>query len=90
MPHLTLSVPRHLYEKMRKHPEIKWSEVARKAISEYLSKLGPASTSSEVLEMLTPESRMKLAGISGADARRFYSETVKKEWKRLKSLTQTS
>jgi len=64
---------------MRKHPEIKWGEVARRAISEYLSKLGTVSKSSEVLQMLLQESRMKLADMSQAEARRFYSDTVKKE-----------
>ena len=90
MAHLTLSVPEQLYEEMRKHPEIKWSEVARTAISEYLSKLGAKSTSTEVLQMLSPESRMKLTNISSAEARKFNSKVVKKEWKRMKSLTQTS
>jgi len=90
MAHLTLSVPKELYEEMRKHPEIKWSEVARTAISEYLSNLEATSTSAEVLQMLSPESRMNLTNISPADARKFYSEMAKKEWKRLKSLTQTS
>ena len=90
MAHLTLSVPEQLYNEMRKHPEIKWSEVARTAITEYLSKLGAKSTSTEVLQMLPPESRMKLNKISTAEARRFYTRVVKEEWKRLKSLTQTS
>jgi len=39
MPNITLSVPPDLYRKMKKHPEIKWSEVARKAIAEYLAKI---------------------------------------------------
>jgi hypothetical protein len=90
MAHLTLSVPKELYEEMRKHPEIKWSEVARKAIGEYLSKLGSKSTSSEVLRMLPQESRMKLVNISTETAKRFYSEMVKNEWKRMKYLTRTS
>jgi hypothetical protein len=90
MAHLTLSVPEQLYEEMKRHPEIKWSEVARTAISEYLSKLGATSTSSDVLHMLPAESRTKLARISTAEARRFYSKVVKDEWKRVQSLTQTS
>lgn len=31
MANLTLSVPDALYEEMRRHPEIRWSEVARQA-----------------------------------------------------------
>ena len=33
MPNLTLSVPPELYEAMKRHPEIRWSEVARRAIA---------------------------------------------------------
>jgi len=90
MAHLTLSVPKELYEEMRKHPEIKWSEVARAAIGEYLSKLGSKSTSSEVLLMLPSETRMKLGSISAEEAKRIYSEMVKGEWNRMKYLTRTS
>ena len=45
MPNVTLSVTKETYEKMKKHSEFKWSEVARKAIEE---KLGDA----ELLEDL--------------------------------------
>ena len=34
MVNMTLSVPEKLHEKMQKHPEFKWSEVARQAIEE--------------------------------------------------------
>ena len=39
MPNMTLSIPEPLHAKMKKHPEFKWSEVARKAIEE---KIGDA------------------------------------------------
>ena len=39
MVNVTLSVPEKLHEKMQKHPEFKWSEVARQAIEE---KIGDA------------------------------------------------
>ncbi|MDE1881763.1 MAG: hypothetical protein KGI89_14615 [Euryarchaeota archaeon] len=31
MTNVTLAVPKELHEEMRRHPEIKWSEVARQA-----------------------------------------------------------
>lgn len=34
---ITLSVPKEVYEQMREHPEINYSELARERISEYLS-----------------------------------------------------
>ncbi|WP_048053085.1 hypothetical protein [Pyrococcus horikoshii] len=39
MPNMTISVPDDLYEIMKKHREIKWSEIARRAMWEYARKL---------------------------------------------------
>ena len=36
MTNMTLSVPEELHQKMKKHSEIKWSEVARQAFHEKL------------------------------------------------------
>jgi hypothetical protein len=32
MPNITLSIPQKMYQNMKKYPEIRWSEVARKSI----------------------------------------------------------
>ena len=39
MSNLTLSVPDSLYEEMKKHPEIRWSEVARQALAKKVEDL---------------------------------------------------
>ena len=39
MPNIALSIPEEICVKMKKHKEIKWSEVARKAIIDYLRKI---------------------------------------------------
>ena len=39
MPNVTLSIPEGLHEKMKKHSEIRWSEVVRKSISEKIEDL---------------------------------------------------
>jgi predicted CopG family antitoxin len=39
MTNITLSVPDELYEEMKKHPEIRWSEVARQALVKKLADL---------------------------------------------------
>ena len=36
---ITLSIPEDLHQLIRKHNEIKWSEIARRALWEYASKL---------------------------------------------------
>jgi len=48
---VTFAVPEELHEVMRRHPEIKWSEIARKAMWEYAQKL-------ELMERITSESRL--------------------------------
>jgi len=47
---VTFAVPEELHEIMRRHPEIKWSEIARKAMWEYARKL-------ELMERIVSESR---------------------------------
>jgi len=39
MANLTLSVPDELYAEMKRHPEIRWSEVARQALAKKLEDL---------------------------------------------------
>jgi len=51
MVNVTFAVPEELHKIMSNHPEIKWSEIARKAIWEYARKL-------ELMERLTSESRL--------------------------------
>ena len=51
MPNLTLSIPDALYEQMKKHPEIRWSEVARQALARKLEDL-------QRLDALLAESRL--------------------------------
>jgi len=48
---VTFAVPEELHEIMRRHPEIRWSEIARKAMWEYARRL-------ELMERLTSESRL--------------------------------
>jgi len=48
---VTFAVPEELHEIMRRHPEIKWSEIARKAVWEYARKL-------ELMERIVSESKL--------------------------------
>ncbi|RMF90566.1 MAG: hypothetical protein D6733_03385 [Methanobacteriota archaeon] len=51
MANITLSVPDDLHQKMKRHSEIKWSEVARRAIEKKIRDL-------ELLEELTSKSQL--------------------------------
>ena len=39
MPNMTLSIPKNVYDEMKKYPEIRWSEVARQSIIKKISDL---------------------------------------------------
>jgi hypothetical protein len=39
MPNITLSIPQKIYQNMKKYPEIRWSEVARKSIQKEIDYL---------------------------------------------------
>jgi len=48
---VTLAVPEELHRIMKRHPEIKWSEVARQAMWEYARKL-------ELLDKVASKSKL--------------------------------
>jgi hypothetical protein len=51
MPNITLSLPEDLYRIVKEHREIRWSEVARRAIEDYARKLA-------LLDALTSDSEL--------------------------------
>ena len=65
MVNVTFSVPKELHQVMRKHSDIRWGEVARRAITKRAADL-------ELLERLTLKSRMTMNDAMSLDA------TVKK------------
>ena len=60
MVNMTLARPKDLHAVMKKHSEIKWSEIARKAIREYAQKL-------EMLDELVSDSKLKKEDIDEID-----------------------
>lgn len=60
MTNMTIGIPEDLRERMRKHPEIKWSEVARRAIRKYAERL-------DELDRLTSGSRLDQEDIDDID-----------------------
>ncbi|MFH1722770.1 MAG: hypothetical protein ABH950_09240 [Candidatus Altiarchaeota archaeon] len=51
MANMTLAIPEDLHKKIRAHSEVKWSEVARQAIQNYVAKL-------ELVDRLAGKSRL--------------------------------
>lgn len=60
MPNITLSIPAEVHRMMRKYPEIRWSEVARRAIISKLEDLGR-------LDELTKGSRLEEKDVDELD-----------------------
>ena len=75
---------------MKKYPEIKWSEVVRKAIIEYLDRLrGSETLDSDYYANLARDTGVDLDSISIDQAEKHYEKMRKMEWER-RSTTQTS
>ncbi len=92
MPNITLSVPDDIYRKMKKYSEIKWSEVVRKAIVDYLRKLEEIPTeisTKELLEELGSDFKKSLDELEFEKATEGYQKMRDAEWKRL-STTQVN
>jgi len=60
MPNITLSLPDDLHRKMKRHPEVKWSEVVRRVISERIRDL-------EAMDRITAKSVLAPADVDELD-----------------------
>jgi len=91
MVNITVSIPENLYEKMKRYSEVKWSEVVRRALMEYVGRLEIVErgvVSSDDLATMLKESGLDVGSISFEKAVRSYEKARELEWKRLSS-TQT-
>ncbi len=89
MVHMTLNIPKDLHERMKKHPEIKWSEVARRSFAEYLTELSDETHSYELMGLLRDETVSAIRSLKKDDIRKMNDEMVKLEWERMRSSTRT-
>lgn len=85
---MTLSVPEEVYRKMKKRSDVRWSEVARRAIVDHLERLeGPAGFRTSAAEL-----RNRLAnagvGVERVSVKKAVAQASKMrrlEWKRVSS-----
>jgi Arc/MetJ-type ribon-helix-helix transcriptional regulator len=92
MTNITVSIPQELCEKMKRHSEVKWSEVVRKALSNYVDRLDIVEGGVVPMKKLAKklqDSGVDISSINLEQATKYYEEGRKLEWKRL-STTQTS
>jgi len=60
MPNVTLSVPNEVHKAMKQHREIRWSEIAKKAIAAEIAKLA-------LVERITAKSRLTMKDVMEVD-----------------------
>ena len=92
MVNITISVPEELYDRMKRYSEVKWSEVVRKALADYVGRLeiveGGVAPSEKLAAMLK-DANLDVSCVDVDKAIEYYEKGRKLEWKRL-STTQTS
>ena len=85
MVNVTVSIPEDLHNKMKKYSEVKWSEVVRKALVEYIGHLEAKErrvvSSDELSEMLRM-AQLDVASITLDKAVEYYERARELEWKR--------
>lgn len=85
MPNITISIPEALYKKIKRYSEVKWSEVVRKALTEYIGRLEVTErrvvSSDELVELLM-ESKLDVSSISLERTIEHYERARELEWKR--------
>jgi len=90
MAHITLSIPDHLHSAMKRHPEIKWSEAARKGIREKLVELGEITDGKEIMYSLPQETQQLIKEASELDWKKWNKKQKEKGKKKAKSLMRVS
>ena len=89
MPNITISIPEETYKKMKEYSEVKWSEVVRKALTEYMGKLEATErrvVSSDELTKLLKESKLDVSSINLEKAIEHYEKAGELEWKRFSTI----
>jgi hypothetical protein len=77
MVNITISIPDELRNKMKRHSEIKWSEVVRKSLASYVDQLEIAESgvvSAETLSKKLKEKGLDVSTIDLDNAIEYYEE----------------
>lgn len=85
MTNITFSVDNELHKKMKEHPEIKWTEILRQSITNYLKKVEEIDELSieDFRNRLDPKLLSKIEELNEQDEILFYKKVKEKEHERL-------
>ena len=92
MTNITFSINKELHKRMKTHPEIKWTEILRRAIMDFLNKMEePDQISVEELRtQLDAETLRKIDTLDKAKEIEFYEKSKVQESARMKYLLEFS
>jgi metal-responsive CopG/Arc/MetJ family transcriptional regulator len=82
MANITISIPEELHRKMKRYSEVKWSEVVRKALADYVRRLEMVEggvVSSEKLAAMLKDSNLDVACVDLKEAVEYYEKGRKLE-----------
>lgn len=88
MTNITFSVDDDIHKKMKEHPEIKWTEILRQSIINYLKKVEELDVISikDFRERLDPKLLKKIKELEKKKEISYYKKAKKLEQERLNSL----
>ena len=82
-----IKVANEVHKEMKKHPEIKWSEIARRSIIEKTILLKKSIHSKDLLNLLPHDTKKNIERAEEKSYAKFYKNMKRSEWKRKKYLT---
>ena len=89
MTNITLSVPEEVYRRMKRRRDVKWSEIARRAIVEKLEEeegpIGFYASTRELADMIV-SAGVKLDEVSLDEAIQHYRKMGELEWRRTSTI----
>ena len=88
MTNITFSVDDEIHKKMKSHPEIKWTEILRQSIINYLEKIAETDVISikDFRKRFDPELLQKVEELDEQEEIMFYKKEKKMEQERLNRL----
>lgn len=89
MPHITLSIPQDVYDLMKRHPEVKWTQIVRQSIRDYVDELEGESSMERIRDKLDPAVLAAIPDVSKEDAKDWVRKMREKGWKKRASWTRT-
>ncbi len=84
MTHLTLSVPKKTFDTIKRHPEIKWTEIARQSLVAYADEIEGVTTTDEIRLLLGPKLVKSIDSFDEEKSKVLFKKMEEGEWKRLR------